>query len=598
MSKKDSNNIEGIAVRAVQEYFSSSSVVDAEHLKTGDKELAWDGELHLFKNGEKKKENLIGTVPTQVKGKTVNVIKENGFSYKIKVIDLKAYLHKGTAYFVVQEVDDKRKVFCRMLTPLLVRNILKSHEGQHTVSVNMEPVGEDVKEFENKLIEFYENCIKQVGTVDGEPLDFNELKTKGISSFSLVAAGYDGKQNIADFLSQKSVYLYADIDKEHKLSLPIGEGECTLQIEEKVPCPISVAGEVFFESFNRTYKKDEIELRIGNCLWIHLPRKVDDVCHACVDYKMTASLLKEAIVEAKFILAIKKNNSLTIGDNVLTLSLNSESYLKEMTQALDCWERWNEVLDFIGCHKELDLKLVSDTDGKTLDLMYRMIIGQEAVRLKQSGNMVHSIQMANLHLMLLVTENSDGKNEMFNLFDPSIVINYNFDDGSEKASLFALLKKDDFAYCDNILYDDIVPSFKNLNGDSEHVRDMANACLLQMLHAVDATEDNDRKEKLLESCRELGGWLCAIEQDDCRKLFNKVNEYQVIKRIRELSPAEKMELKRMMIDGEITALVKAGVALLLDDVETSNMWLEQVHEDERCRFEDFPICHFRKAICS
>lgn len=167
MSKKDSNNIEGIAVRAVQEYFSSSSVVDAEHLKTGDKELAWDGELHLFKNGEKKKENLIGTVPTQVKGKTVNVIKENGFSYKIKVIDLKAYLHKGTAYFVVQEVDDKRKVFCRMLTPLLVRNILKSHEGQHTVSVNMEPVGEDVKEFENKLIEFYENCIKQVGTVDG-----------------------------------------------------------------------------------------------------------------------------------------------------------------------------------------------------------------------------------------------------------------------------------------------------------------------------------------------------------------------------------------------------------------------------------------------
>lgn len=73
MSKKDSNNIEGIAVRAVQEYFSSSSVVDAEHLKTGDKELAWDGELHLFKNGEKKKENLIGMIPTQVKGKTVNV---------------------------------------------------------------------------------------------------------------------------------------------------------------------------------------------------------------------------------------------------------------------------------------------------------------------------------------------------------------------------------------------------------------------------------------------------------------------------------------------------------------------------------------------
>ena len=136
MADYDSKATEDKAVTEVLRFFENSKIV-AAHIGYGEKTPFFDGYLFLYAGGKRDNDHYTGRVAVQVKGKNLGEFKDGVFSYPIEMHDLKAYLHEGIAYFVVQEVKRKKRLYYKLLTPVDLRTIIKEKEGQDSVSVSL-----------------------------------------------------------------------------------------------------------------------------------------------------------------------------------------------------------------------------------------------------------------------------------------------------------------------------------------------------------------------------------------------------------------------------------------------------------------------------
>ena len=97
-----------------------------------DKEPVWDGNIYIYSNKNKTKEN-IKKVPVQVKG-TINNNQENEtIKFPLDVADLEAFLDDGGVMFFVVYIDDngdKTQIYYSALLPIKLRKILSGKKDQ------------------------------------------------------------------------------------------------------------------------------------------------------------------------------------------------------------------------------------------------------------------------------------------------------------------------------------------------------------------------------------------------------------------------------------------------------------------------------------
>lgn len=131
-------DIEKLATSAIIDAMARTDVIDS-FVNSGDKEPSWDGNLYVYSEASKRKNNLIGKVPVQVKGQSCKKFAQNEFKFSIEITDLKNYLiDGGILYFVVQVLESAdKKIFYRILSVNDIEEILDSAKGVNTVSVNM-----------------------------------------------------------------------------------------------------------------------------------------------------------------------------------------------------------------------------------------------------------------------------------------------------------------------------------------------------------------------------------------------------------------------------------------------------------------------------
>ena len=91
-----------------------------EDIKTNDKSPSWDGDIYIYSKEGKKKEDLLGIIHSQVKGKEVDTLSTGEITFQAEVSDLKNYLNNGGTLFFVVEIDpnDNRKIFYSTLLPI------------------------------------------------------------------------------------------------------------------------------------------------------------------------------------------------------------------------------------------------------------------------------------------------------------------------------------------------------------------------------------------------------------------------------------------------------------------------------------------------
>mgnify|MGYP001110352637 FL=1 len=114
--------------------------------------------------------------------------------------------------------------------------------------------------------------------------------------------------------------------------------------------------------------------------------------------------------------------------------------------------------------------------------------------------------------------------------------------------------------------------------------------LLQMLKAVDELKSSgkiDKSEYILNSAYSLAKWILETDNDQSLKNLHQLNLLQIIKRQRYFTKEERGNL--LYISQDNSNIIKAAAHLLLDNKDLFQYYFQQMKEEEKQQFVDFPI---------
>ncbi|MDQ0896219.1 MULTISPECIES: DUF4365 domain-containing protein [unclassified Paenibacillus] len=136
--------IERLAVGAVTTAaHQPGSYLNAD-IPVGDKGISFDGSISVFRDGSEKKESLVGIVPVQVKGNTVDHFHEENRSFSLEMAHYRNYLNSDGALLLVVDVkmSGATKIFYKSLLGMELTRIIEKYGHQKTKSVELRPLEE------------------------------------------------------------------------------------------------------------------------------------------------------------------------------------------------------------------------------------------------------------------------------------------------------------------------------------------------------------------------------------------------------------------------------------------------------------------------
>ena len=598
-SCKDRKAIEEKALLCFKEYIVDSEVI-SQFIDENDKEPCWDGHIYLYSEPQKDKKHLIGRIPVQIKGTEVRRFISKKYHFKIEVDDLKAYLHEPTVYIVCQEKENskERKLFYRRLLPETIKNILKGKEKQNSVSVLMHSVPESLIEFENLMKVFHGDSKKQLSFADKKSLTMDDARKRGINEFSfLMPTKIMSPIELMKYASTHTSFIYAKIDKDLDIEVPIADGPFSFKFRQDVKKEIAVNGKIFYDSYTNEIIDGKMIISINDFLILTLP--LENKKEIKLEIKNHLNSLKSSIKEHDFLLAIHDAGELTINGFTIKLKINEKNNIEQIRQKVFQWKRLQKVLEILHVNKDLDLSSITEEQGQFIDILIDTFLNKNSISIEKKENTILLQEISNVKLLMYIYTNSEGKGVLGDFFDHRIYIRYQVNTSKTiKASPFSYLQNEDlWVKCDNIPYEMQISSYKNLGGDYEHIYELANLDLLSMIKAYDVVEKDDthKRAQLLEAINNLDNWLLSTDKSDERHLIHTINHYQIIKRHRCYTEDEIDSIKSLYTNDEISMQIKVCLSLLLDDMQSFHTWYKNCTDSEKTQLKSWPIWRFSGA---
>lgn len=592
MTEYDSRAIEKLAVIEVERYFQYSKIVST-FIKDGDKEPFFDGHLYLYASGKRDNEHYTGRVAAQVKGENFGEFKDGAYSYPIEMTALKAYLHEGIAYFVVQEVKKKKKLYYKLLTPVELRSLIKDKDGQKSVSVRLKQAYDrDLRKVEVDLLQFERDCKKQVSYADAPTFDFKEWEKLGIHQFSIDLTVRDKKMSFLQAVTTKPVYLYADMPGGAKI--PLGDGPANIALMREVEQPVIVGERKFYDKIKSIIENGMLTIKVGDSFSITLdPSGITK--RASVNIKRGAKMLKDVITESEFLLALKEKKEIHIGTLTLAIPFpNDNDVTKGIEVYLAAWHKLNDVLDKMHCNKDLDMSMVKKKDEKTIDIIIDMVGEGKELSLKNTTIGINNVHLANLNLWLLIYKKPKGKYVIKDFFDHSIgyVAEFDYPEGRLKESIYSWFDREKLLECDNFPYYDVIPSYESLKDENPHIYERGNMFLLELIAAYDRTDDEAKKKVMYKAAITINEWLNDNDIPENR-IVHLLNKYQIFKRSPGLNDEQKEELKKVQLDNANDAQIAYAASLLLDDKPAIEYNWKRIDAETQAAYKErMPIYKF------
>ena len=237
------------------------------YISENDKEPSWDGNIYIYGEENFSKENLLGRVPVQVKGKQEKSknLKKEKISYPVETVDLKNYLNDGGVIFFVILIDEenlkKRKIYYADLTPVRLKIELEKSKNQITKSIKFKEFSSDNQRKVCILLNCLENLKKQASFSDIPLLTIDELNKNNIERIEIPFVST--KEEIPQkALLNSDIYLYARL-KNSPIFQPVKVLIDELETHEKQKADISIDSKKYYSSIEIIRKKDSTEFIIG-----------------------------------------------------------------------------------------------------------------------------------------------------------------------------------------------------------------------------------------------------------------------------------------------------------------------------------------------
>lgn len=595
---KDTKAIEEKALNYLK-YFIEDSKIISQFIADNDKEPCWDGHLYLYSDGKRDKEHLRGRVPVQIKGTEVERFQTKKWKFKLEKDDLKAYLHEPTFFIVCQvKMDSKeRKLFFRELLPDTVNRLLRDMGKNETRKTVFHPLTTNLQEFEAQLGMFLAHSRKMVSFADSKPLTMEDVRAKGIKDFTFIAPfDSSNKLKLFKYLSTHDTYLYAKLSKELDIDVPISGGPMKFSFQRNLDVDVRAGGRVFYRGCKNKIENGRLILTIDKVMTIDLPMDDSDKRKTEVKFRSESKTLLDSIHEAEFSIALHESGILSIGDLDLHIKVNEIEFIEKLKLDLERWKKLQALLGKLHVTKPLDLTGITEEQGYHIDMLIETMLYEKPVRLPGQTSTLIIFEISNVKLLLWCAANKDGDCMFGDFCDHTLGITYKPDDRNISVSPYSYLQNERlWELCDNINYDDIVPSAQKVCEKDNFCYQMANYDVLFLIKASDniLESDEDKSIKLLRAASNLCQWLINNDPNNDLHLIHFVNKYQIIKRQRPLSEDEEQELDLYLQSDKTTEILKAGICLLLERKELFDELFNSLQENEQAEMRNYPIWKFK-----
>lgn len=588
LSKKD---IEELATGAVKRYFNTCNLISPQ-IQENDKTPDWDGYLNIYKEKKDVRRNFIGCIRIQVKGIQVNDFKKTE-SFPIETVFLNNARSEGFVFFVVEVKEDGTStIFYRMMAPIEIRaELSKLKNDQKTKNFHFEILDSDKDFITRQLAEFLIDCIKQKSFAIKDEFKIEDIKDATEYQWGFTMLGK--KENFAkDIFDGFKSFLYAKT--KEGVEIPVGYSRMTVCIPEITGIqqePV-VTDNIIANEYTLKYSKDFITYEIQNLLSFKILNNVN-VKENNVTIDILAKTTEQYIEAYSIFLSLLRVRQIKFGSHCHTLKTkNTDRIISDLENRISNFKKHAEVIKVLNIKTPLDYGIFSKEDNKSILQLHKALIEHQPIGLNKP-KAFFKLDIANICILLTCQSDGNGKFYIDDFFKNSnIKVSQ---DGNKKPFLvpiFSFLEKLGYVLFDNIPYDKILDSYKEFVDIDSRVYTQANLDLLEMLKAADELQNKQMLSKrkiTLNTALELAQWLIENDKQTSLTDIHLINYLQTTKRLRDLTDEERKPLIKMTQSSE--PMVRAAANILLGDTDVAKYIIENMKNDDKIIFVNFPIYH-------
>lgn len=551
------------------------------NINENDKTPSWDGNIEVYNNDNKKKGNLDGTVPVQVKGKWCEDICNDSITFPIEVTDLINYKNGGgVMYFVILCNTTQHKIYYASLLPIDIDSILRNKITQKNISVGLDILPNAEREIYLILKNFLYHSKRQT------QIDLNiqkhffshELKNS-IFSFGYGACPYPQKDDIKEYMLTHPTYIYAK-PKGFNVDVVIQKVFFN-SMDEEIFSPIIIDGEILYEKvIVQTLPHKKRILKIGKSISLHL----DD---GEFNFEL-ASDIKTRIKDLKIAIKLLHNQPIFEKEFFIIEFVDVDKICEEYEKHLEILLRIQEVLDLFLVKKNLEINNISEEDIQKLLALVHMVLYNEPTQCSFNGKEgVGYLTISNIKLLVVCKRVDESRYMIYNIFsEENTICRVRLSNGDEKdiSIYMRILKREQLKMIDNLDLNAVVKSIKSIEHSYFYDTEVNNY-VLELIAAYDDIHNCE----LLNAADDL---LSFIILEDIEAKSNEVyfiNKMQVKKRLQCLSKKDKNDLLKLKgIYSEDNILIIC-INILLESYGEAQLLYENLSVEDKKEFDKFPI---------
>lgn len=595
----DNKAIETLSVNAVKNSIVTSEFLD-QYIADNDKEPSWDGFVYIYGDKSKKKSNLKGRMPVQVKGTECDDHSKETISFSMTTVDLINYLYDGGCVLFVVYLGNcgiTNKIYYAELTPVKLRQLLEEAKEQNNKTVHLKEFPSDNNKKATIFLNCLQNCQKQASFKEGKLLSLEELEEQGVLENIVIPVSAVGITDPQMALVKNEVYLYAKI-KGSSIPQPVDFIPQDVQTEQIIDALVTIDDKVFYTNYRIIKSAKEIIVCYGNSLTIRFNEN-NQPCK--MNYK-NSDRIRVLAKDLDFMLAYLNKGYFKVNDIRIPFDydgMDSSNFdTEEEREHLDFAKDVVRVLNMLGCSEDIDIKDMGDEDWRNLHRLVIAFLEKKPVKgLKEDLPPVVCINVGKLKFAICLKQCEEkGTYEMYDFFKTDLSVAFedrNIVGKMLPISQFSILHEKDFLTLSNINFDVLLHSFQKVEHHYETFN-RANWFLLDLLNAYDKAKGT-RKEKILKACKDFSEWISEAPEDELDYQIKTLNKLQTIKRWRDFNIDEISALYAMVESKDTREDCVVGAYLLLGIPQAAEIHFAKLSEEEQKNFKEYPIYHFWKA---
>lgn len=381
--------------------------------------------------------------------------------------------------------------------------------------------------------------------------------------------------------------------------IPVGNSRMTVSIPEikrTIIESVKINDIIISDSYILTYSKDYVTYEIPSLLSFKIINN-PSVKKDNVSIDILAKTTEQYISAYSTYLLVLKETHIKFGEKIFTLTstVGSED-ISNVEDKIREFEKHAEVLKLLNVVTPIDYTKFYDRDNISIDKLYKGLVEHQPVEINNQKE-IFRLDIANICLLLCSYSDNNGKYYIDNFFES---LNVRVKSGNTELPFeiptFSWLEQKGYVLFDNIPYKKILDSYKQFALLDKRVYTQANLDLLEMIKAADELQDKGeliKRELTLKVAYELSKWLIETNNDTELLNIHRINNLQIVKRIRPFNKDEQALLLPMSQSND--SLIKAAAYILLDKFDLATYIISSLPEEDKNVFTNYPIYNFVKC---